>query len=140
MVQGVHNMHPFHRFRRRPGIFAITAVLAVLTDCRKQPEGFAPAGGTVEVSVRSGFLSVSNGTPEPVHYFAVEQGTASLIDWVPRCVADDPNQIAPMGVKNIDFSEILGLAPNCRILFYWWHCPPSIERGITVHSVQVQTG
>jgi hypothetical protein len=61
---------------------------------------------------------VHNKFSEPIHYFAVEAGTAAYISWA--TISSDDNRIHPRSKKEIAFSDVYRYEKRDRILFYYW--------------------
>lgn len=62
-------------------------------------------------------LLVTNGRDQPIHYFAVGERTAPLVDWI-ACVGGDPCPSVPaQSIRRI--TGFIG-ADEDAVLFYWW--------------------
>jgi len=75
-------------------------------------------GLQVRADVNSMFLT--NKTTESVYYFAVEQVTFTLIDWIPSCEVN--KSIQARATKEIPYSQVTGYKKGCQVVVVWWHC------------------
>lgn len=65
-------------------------------------------------------LRLRNGSMARVHYMAVEQGAAALINWAP-CTGDGCPAVRPRSSVVVPYDEILGYSPSAHnAIVYWW--------------------
>ena len=83
-------------------------------------------------------LSIMNTGPESVFYFAVEEGTYAVIDWIQSCSV---NRSFPSGTTTeVPYSQIVGYKKGCRVVLCWWHCSGTmIDRPGGIRTMVIQT-
>ena len=83
-------------------------------------------------------LEITNVSATPVYYFAAEQGTLALIDWM-LCV--DPARcpsIAPNAAQRVAYSTITGYTDTAHaiVVFHWRLVPGNGESGYVADSLR----
>jgi len=94
-------------------------------------------GGQLVVAVTPPVVRLTNQTPAPVYFFAIERGLAIRALWAPctdpsRCAA-----IAPRGSSDVPFSQIAGYETGAQTaIVFWWHLIPGSETGFRPDSIR----
>ncbi len=118
---------------RRLARWILCAVVAVLASCG---EPTAVTDGTLVVRRLPAALELENESTAPLHYFAVERGTAAVIDWI-ACVGTGCPSVAALGTVAVPDSQIAGFTPDAEdAIVYWWRAVPDGVGGFRADSIR----
>jgi len=86
-------------------------------------------------------IRIDNQSDWEVHYFAVEQLSSNIIDWIPYCSVGSQKQIPCGKTAYVVYSksEIPGYYEGCTIRLYWWFCNRDDAIEGAIHSILLQT-
>lgn len=99
----------------------IVTVLALLlvSGCGSAQVAEGAMGDGFSAAVADGRLVLRNGLPQAVHYTAIEEETAALVD-----LHFDPTQwpsVAARGEVRIPLDSVMGYTPDARTaIVHWW--------------------
>lgn len=91
-------------------------LFGLLIGCSDNPYNFETED--IEGIVIGEKLKVSNKSDRSIYYFAVEQETAALIDWI--AISREENEIKAKDAKDILFEDVIGYEKGAKIILYYW--------------------
>ncbi len=115
-------------------VFVGTA-LFITTACGS-PTGLIE--GRLAVQAVSPVLRLTNQSPAPVYWFAVERGVTARINWAPctdpaRCAG-----LAPWATTALPYTQVAEYTAAAReATVYWWHLIPATGGGFRPDSIRV---
>ena len=129
-----HRQHILFSLLAGIGFFSI-----VFHSCRDLGDNNAYVGAeglTVRATATS--LLITNRSAETVYYFAVEEVTYTVIDWIQTCNFETS---VPVGsTKEVSYTQILGYKHGCKIVLVWWQCSGTmVGRPGGVRTLVIQT-
>ena len=81
-----------------------------------------PIAGRLTVHAAPPILELTNQSPAPIYFFAIERGADAYTDWA---TCTDPSRCTAIKVgetASVPYSQIAGYAPGAReAIVYWWH-------------------
>lgn len=99
---------------------------------------YDPAG--ISISAGESSFFVTNYTNATIHYFAIEQRTATYTDWIQQC--DTIKVVGTNSTKEIAYLKIYGYYKDCEVLYYWWHCNQTVKgelKPVSLHKISFKT-
>jgi hypothetical protein len=93
--------------------------------------------GELAVRVTPPVVELTNHTPAPVYFFAIEGGLAIRANWAPCTDPSRCRAVAPAGSLDLAFSQIAGYHTDAETaIVYWWHLIPGGETGFRPDSIR----
>lgn len=88
--------------------------------CSAEELAVSEANG-VRVEVTSEELIVTNGRDRDIFYFAVDERTATVIEWAPCVQVPTCPSVRAQSIERVPFAATATSNSTEPILFYWWH-------------------
>ena len=119
---------------RQSSAVAVAAVLSVLS-CAAPTDVI---GGRLVVGVAPPVLHLTNRSPAPVYFFAIEGGLAMRANWGPCTDPAHCRGIAAGGSFALPLDDVAGYHAEAKtLLVYWWHLIPGGPTGFHPDSIRV---
>jgi hypothetical protein len=115
--------------------FFVSAALFITVACSNAT---GPLEGRLAVQAVPPVLQLTNQSPAPVYFVAIERGATAKINWAP---CTDPAQcagLAPRATTALPYAQIGFYTPAAREAnVYWWHLIPATGTGFRPDSIRV---